>query len=128
MKIAVKSFIYVFLATCLIAAKPNLAGFRPQQVCQAAIASLQGSSPRNVSAYRHQQQAMEFRYNKAGKTESYVCQLDGERVLWRRAQDSRWQLSPALRFHFNSSSKQLFITHYLGQAQLAEHAYRGGDF
>ncbi|WP_427980758.1 hypothetical protein [Agarivorans sp.] len=128
MKPALSSLLYLFLAACLIAAKPNLGGFRPQQICQAALASLQGSPLQSVDFYRSQQQEMQFRLSNAGQTHSYVCQLDGERVLWRRAQDSRWQLSPELRFHFNASAKQLSIGHYLGQAQLAEYSYRVGDF
>ncbi len=122
------SVLVIVFSTCLIAAKPNLGGFRPQQICQAAIASLQGSPLQSVDYYRSRQQEMQFRLRKAGQTQSYVCQLDGERVLWRRAQDSRWQLSPELRFHFNASAKQLFIGHYLGQAQLAEYRFRVGDF
>jgi hypothetical protein len=128
LKRALSCTLYVLVAACLVAAKPNLGGFRPQQICQAALASLQGSALKNIDFYRSRQQQMEFRLSQSGQTHSYVCQLDGERVLWRRAQDSRWQLNPELRFHFNASAKQLFIGHYLGQAKLAEYSYRVGDF
>ncbi|GAD01640.1 hypothetical protein [Agarivorans albus] len=111
-----------------VLAKPNLGGFKPEQVCQAAIASLQGVDVKMVDNYRSAQSLMQMRVRHNGQNHSYYCQLEGDQVLWRRAQDSRWQTSTTVRFHYNSSAKQLFIKHYLAAAQLAEYRYRGEDF
>lgn len=115
-------------ASLLMAAKPNLGGFRPPQVCQAAIASLLGIKVSQVQEYRSGQSLMQFRVAKAGQTDSYYCQLQADNVLWRRSQDSQWQQSPHLRYQYNASARQLLIKHYLVEAQLAEFGFRGEDF
>ncbi|WP_432454441.1 hypothetical protein ACRRS0_02950 [Agarivorans sp. QJM3NY_29] len=124
----VKILVLCIFGWFFLAAKPNLTGFRPEQVCQAGIASMASVAPKQVSIYRSQAPLWQLRLSKHGQTQSYYCQLQADEILWRRAEDSLWQDSPKLRFQSNSSSRQLIITHYLGQARLAEHNFRGEDF
>ena len=128
MKTVFKALLLWLACIGFVLAKPNLGGFKPEQVCQAAIASLQGVDLKKVDNYRSDQALMQMRVRHNGLSASFYCQLEGDQVLWRRAQDSRWQTTTTLSFHYNSSGKQLVIKHYLAAAQLAEYRYRGEDF
>ncbi|WP_163133039.1 hypothetical protein [Agarivorans sp. Alg241-V36] len=128
MKIVFKTLLLWLACIGFVSAKPNLGGFKPEQVCQAAIASLQGVDLKKVDNYRSDQPLMQMRVRHNGQSTSFYCQLEGDQALWRRAQDSRWQTTTTVRFHYNNSGKQLIIKHYLAAAQLAEYRYRGEDF
>ncbi|MGY5452194.1 hypothetical protein ACVFI8_14805 [Agarivorans sp. MS3-6] len=128
MNVGLRPWLLLLAASLLMAAKPNLGAFRSPQICQAAIASLQGVKANQVKLYRNLKEGWQFSLDHLGKTDSYFCQLQADTVLWRRSQDSRWQHSPSIRYQFNSSARQLFIRHYLGEAQLAEFSFRSNDF
>ncbi|MDO6763798.1 hypothetical protein [Agarivorans sp. 1_MG-2023] len=128
MKPWIKTTLLLMAASFLIAAKPNLGGFKPEQVCQAAIASVQGVKPHLVRQYRRDGDTMQLRLSQGGNTHSFYCELQADNVLWRRSADSVWQQSPSVGFSYNSSGKKLVIKHSLGSAQLAEFSFRGEDF
>lgn len=110
------------VASLLLVSSQLIASPSDNEICRYAIASLVSAQPQQVREYRQGTDGVELRWSNGASTELYICAIDGDSILWRRAQDSQWQQSPSLGY--SEQGEELIIEHRLGSAVLRQDRYR----